>query len=58
MVTYIGTQANKLHLAVDAMDDLMKDLPRISAQFENAKNSAWKQIAKPESPELIFSSII
>ena len=45
VVTYIGTQANKLHLAVDAMDDLMKDLPRISAQFENAKNSALKQIA-------------
>jgi len=45
VVTYIGTQANKLHLAVDAMDDLMKDLPRISVQFENAKNSALKQIA-------------
>lgn len=45
VVTYIGTQANKLNLAVDAMDDLMKDLPKIPAQFENAKNSALKQIA-------------
>lgn len=45
VVTYIGTQANKLNLAVDAMDELMKDLPKIPAQFENAKNSALKQIA-------------
>ena len=45
VVSYIGTQANKLHLAVDAMADLMKDLPQIPAQFNNAKNSALKQIA-------------
>jgi predicted Zn-dependent peptidase len=45
VVTYIGTQANKLHLAVESMDELMKDLPKINAQFENAKNSALKQIA-------------
>ncbi len=45
LVTYIGTQTNKLHLAVEAMDELMKDLPRVNAQFENAKNSALKQIA-------------
>lgn len=45
ITTYIGTQANKLPLAVNAMDDLMKNLPQIPAQFENAKNAALKQIA-------------
>lgn len=45
VVSYIGTQANKLHLAVDAMADLMQDLPQIPMQFNNAKNSALKQIA-------------
>lgn len=45
VVSYIGTQANKLHLAVDAMSDLMQDLPQIPTQFNNAKNSALKQIA-------------
>ena len=45
VVSYIGTQANKLHLAVDAMADLMQDLPQIPTQFNNAKNSALKQIA-------------
>ncbi len=43
--TYIGTQANKLDLAVNAMNDLMANLPQIPAQFDNAKNSALKQIA-------------
>lgn len=42
--TYIGTQANKLPQAVNAMDDLMKNLPQIENQFRNAKNSALKQI--------------
>ena len=45
VVSYIGTQANKLHLAVEAMADLMQDLPQIPTQFNNAKNSALKQIA-------------
>ncbi len=45
VTTYIGTQANKLPQAVNAMDELMADLPQIPAQFENAKNSALKQIA-------------
>lgn len=45
VVSYIGTQANKLHLAVDAMADLMQNLPQIPTQFNNAKNSALKQIA-------------
>ncbi len=45
VTTYIGTQANKLPQAVHAMDELMADLPQIPAQFENARNSALKQIA-------------
>lgn len=43
--TYIGTQANKLLQAVEAIDNLMENLPQIPAQFENAKNAALKQIA-------------
>ena len=45
MTTYIGTQANKLPQAVNAMDELMANLPQIPAQFDNAKYSALKQIA-------------
>ncbi|MET3038036.1 insulinase family protein [Chryseobacterium sp. NRRL B-14859] len=45
ITNYIGTQANKLPLAVNAMSDLMAALPQIPAQFENAKGSALKQIA-------------
>lgn len=44
ITTYIGTQANKLPLAVNAMDELMADLPQVPAQFENARNAALKQI--------------
>lgn len=43
--TYIGTQANKLGIAIEALDELMKEMPQVSIQFENAKNSALKQIA-------------
>ncbi len=45
VTNYIGTQANKLPLAVSAMSDLMADFPQIPAQFENSKGSALKQIA-------------
>lgn len=45
VTTYIGTQANKLPQAVNAMDELMADLPQIPAQFDNAKNAALKQIS-------------
>ena len=45
ITTYIGTQADKLSLAVSAMDELMAELPQFSTQFETAKNSALKQIA-------------
>jgi hypothetical protein len=40
------------------MDGLMQEMPKIELQFENAKNSALKQIAQHELKELIFSLII
>jgi predicted Zn-dependent peptidase len=43
--TYIGTQPDKLNIAVETLADLMKDLPQIPLQFENAKNMVLKQIA-------------
>ncbi len=45
ITTYIGTQPDKLQIAVDTMDDLMNELPEVTNQFENAKNAALKQIA-------------
>src|SRR5690606_29780358 len=45
VTTYIGTQPDKLHIAVDTMNDLMNELPEVPVQFENARNAALKQIA-------------
>lgn len=45
ITTYIGTQPDKLQIAVDTMTELMAELPEVPAQFENAKNAALKQIA-------------
>ncbi len=45
VMAYVGTQANKLPQAVDAMMELMNDMPQTESQFENAKNSALKSIA-------------
>lgn len=42
---YIGTQANKLPEAVDAMLALMNDMPEAKDQFEAAKEAALKKIA-------------
>ncbi len=41
---YIGTQANKLPDAVNAMMDLMNDMPEAEKQFNAAKKAALKQI--------------
>ena len=41
----IGTQANKLPQAVDAMSELMNNMPKAANQFENSKQAALKQIA-------------
>ncbi|WP_051957018.1 M16 family metallopeptidase [Chryseobacterium populi] len=45
VTTYIGTQPDKLQIAVDTMAGLMNELPEVPIQFENAKNAALKQIA-------------
>ncbi|MDT0551658.1 M16 family metallopeptidase [Urechidicola vernalis] len=42
---YIGTQANKLPQAVDAMMELMNNMPKSEGQFNSAKEAALKQIA-------------
>jgi predicted Zn-dependent peptidase len=45
MLAYIGTQANKLPQAVDAMLELMSNMPIVEKQFESAKEAALKKIA-------------
>ncbi|WP_284651968.1 M16 family metallopeptidase [Flavobacterium terrisoli] len=45
MQVAIGTQANKLPEAVDAINALLADMPKIDKQFNNAKESSLKQIA-------------
>ena len=45
MQVTIGTQANKLPQAVDAISVLLADMPKIEKQFNNAKESSLKQIA-------------
>lgn len=43
--TYIGTQPDKLNIAVETLSDLMTELPQIPLQFENARQMVLKQIA-------------
>ena len=45
MQVSIGTQANKLPQAVDAISVLLNEMPKIERQFNNAKESSLKQIA-------------
>ncbi|WP_159023224.1 pitrilysin family protein [Formosa sp. L2A11] len=45
VLAYIGTQANKMEQAVDAMMSLMSDMPEAEKQFEAAKDAALKKIA-------------
>ena len=45
VMAYIGTQANKMPEAVDAMMDLMTNMPEAEKQFEAAKESTLKKIA-------------
>jgi predicted Zn-dependent peptidase len=44
-IAYVGTQANKLPQAVDAMLDLMNDMPEAQKQFEATKTATLKKIA-------------
>ncbi len=45
VMAYIGTQANKMPQAVDAMMELMTNMPEASEQFEAAKEATLKKIA-------------
>ncbi|MFC5045725.1 insulinase family protein [Aquimarina hainanensis] len=42
---YVGTQANKMPQAVDAMMDLMTNMPEAEEQFNAAKEATLKKIA-------------
>ncbi len=44
-MAYVGTQANKLQQAVDAMMDLMTNMPEAQDQFNQAKEATLKKIA-------------
>lgn len=54
MQVSIGTQANKLPQAVEALSALLNEMPKIDKQFNNAKESGLKQIA---SSRIIKSNI-
>lgn len=45
VMAYVGTQANKLEQAVDAMMELMNDMPEADKQFQAAKESTLKKLA-------------
>lgn len=45
VMAYIGTQANKMPEAVEAMMDLMNDMPEAEEQFNAAKEATLKQLA-------------
>ncbi|MCB0515239.1 MAG: insulinase family protein [Chitinophagales bacterium] len=42
---YLGTQSDKMNDAITAMQNLMNNLPKAEAQFNNAKLAALKKIA-------------
>ncbi|WP_299436979.1 M16 family metallopeptidase [uncultured Aquimarina sp.] len=45
VMAYVGTQANKMPQAVDAMMELMTDMPEAEEQFNQAKEATLKKIA-------------
>lgn len=45
VMAYVGTQANKLPEAVDAMMELMSDMPEAEEQFLSAKEATLKKLA-------------
>ncbi len=44
-IAYVGTQANKLPQAIDAMLELMNNMPEAQKQFEATKKATLKKIA-------------
>ncbi len=59
MQVSVGTQANKLPQAVDALSSLLTEMPKIEKQFNNAKESSLKQIASTRiiKANLLFSQL-
>jgi zinc protease len=45
VTAYVGTQANKMPQAIDAMMELMTNMPEAEEQFNQAKEATLKQIA-------------
>ena len=45
VMAYIGTQANKMPQAVDAMMELMTNMPEAEEQFNSAKEATLKKLA-------------
>ncbi|MCL7754049.1 M16 family metallopeptidase [Polaribacter sp. Z022] len=45
VMAYVGTQANKLEQAVDAMMELMNNMPEAEKQFNAAKEATLKKLA-------------
>ncbi|QHI35036.1 Protease 3 [Kordia antarctica] len=45
VVAYMGTQANKMPQAIEAMMGLMNDMPEAEKQFEAAKEATLKKLA-------------
>jgi predicted Zn-dependent peptidase len=45
VMAYMGTQANKMPQAIDAIMELMTEMPEAEKQFEAAKEAALKKIA-------------
>lgn len=53
-LAYIGTQADKLPAALDAMTALMNDMPQVQRQFDGSRDAAMKII---ESERIVGSGI-
>ncbi len=45
LLSFLGTQSDKLSIALDSMDALMSELPYYKSQFESSKSQALKRIA-------------
>ncbi|MCZ2139890.1 MAG: insulinase family protein, partial [Bacteroidia bacterium] len=59
IMSYIGTQADKLQDAIPAMQDLLTNLPKSEANFNTAKEAIKQQIeTKRTNKEDVFFSIM
>ncbi len=54
VIAYIGTQADKMPAALEAMTALMSDMPQVQRQYDDSRDAAMKII---ESERIVGSSI-